>query len=978
VTEPELWPRVEQLYHAALARDERDRSTFLRLVCGDDEALRREVESLLAYAKDAQGFLSAPALEAIAPAYAEEPRGLLAGQRLGVYEIAAPIGAGGMGEVYRGRDTRLGRTVAIKVLPRVFTADADRRARFEREARLLASLSHPHIGAIYGLESHDGIDALVLEFLEGQTLAELQRKGPLQLLRVLAVARQIADALEAAHDKGIVHRDLKPANIGFTRDGIVKVLDFGLAKARVDESAPDLTRSPTVTIGATHEGVILGTAAYMSPEQARGLAVDKRSDIWAFGCVVFEMLTGRQVFGATTVSDTIVRILDREPEWQRLPDATPSSVRRLLRRCLEKDPARRLHDIADARIEIDDAREPDEVSSDASRHATASRWLQAAAAAGVIAIVALALTLWRGAPEGAMDVARLTVSLPQSHVLEKSRFAPVALSPDGRLLAYVASMSGGRTQLFLRPLDSLTARPVQATGGASTPFFSPDGRWLGFYADGGLMKVSVAGGAPLAISAVPPVWSAAWGDDESIVFATTNDSGLWRVAATGGEAVQLTMPAADESQHGYPQFLPSGSVLFSVRRGETWHLAMVAAAGGQPRTLGNGRAVGEAAQYLAGGHLVYAQSGGLVATPFDPSQGTLDQPAVPLLEQVESSRFGGAYFAIAPKAGTLAYVPAALDVGSRSLLRVDRDGRSTPLIETRAAYESPSFSPDGRRLAVTIASEHGSDVWIVDLARSTRIRLTAGGRSAWPVWSHDGARVAFQSAAPGPWNLFWKPVDGSADAQPLLATRVSASAAWPAAVAGLLPGTLPTLSGAGPQFPSSWLPDGNALAFHERKPNGERDIWTVTPGDEPMPFLLTPFDERSPRFSPDGRWLAYVSDESGRDDVYVQPFPGPGAKWLISTDGGVDPVWSRDGRELFYRAGDRLMAAPVESEGDLSAGPARPLFEIRVDAADSGPAYDVSPDGRSFVVPRSETAPPRGELHVVLNWFEEVARRAAP
>jgi serine/threonine protein kinase/Tol biopolymer transport system component len=968
--------------------------------------LRREVESLLAYAADAQVFMAAPALEVVSAAIqSNEMTKPLLGQRLGPYEIVSMLGAGGMGEVYRARDTKLGRDVAIKILPDAFTADADRRARFEREARLLAALNHPHIGAIYGFEDREGIHALVLELVEGHTLAERSSAGPLPMQEALTIARQIADALEAAHERGIVHRDLKPANVILqgTRargssvesssraagDVTVKVVDFGLAKVGGGDSAHDLSHSPTITIGGTSEGVILGTAAYMSPEQARGRLVDKRTDIWAFGCVVYETLTGRKAFAGETVSDTIVAILEREPDWSSLPATTPPSIRRLLQRSLEKDPKRRLHDIADARIEIDDV-SSERTASAVPGSAEGERrfqltpktiWTLAAAAVMLVALGVAAGVLSRpvGVTAGRSSLARLTITLPPAQALEKGRFPPVAVSPDGRLLVYAASINGGRTNLYLRPLDELGARPIPETGGASTPFFSPDGRWLAFYANGLLKKVSVAGGVPLTICEAPPVWSATWGENDNIVFATTLvSSGLWRVSANGGEAVQITRPKADETQHGYPQLIPGGTqAIFSVLQKNAWRLALLTLKSGDWRLLGNGRVIGEGAQYLATGHLVYAQSGGLVATPFDPATGKLDQPPVPLLERIETSRFGGAYFAFAAAAGTLVYVPAGTAVADRALLRVDRDGRVAPLVEAHGAYEYPMSSPDGRQVAVMIASETGSDIWIIDMERGTRTRFTAGGTSAFPVWAPDGSRVAFQSTAPGPWNLFWKPVDGRTDAQPFLsAADASLARSVPSAGESLLPGTLPTLSGAGPQFPTSWSPDGSTLAFHERKPNGERDIWIVSPGSDPVPFLLTPFDERSPRFSPDGKWLAYVSDESGRNDVYVQPFPGPGPKWLVSTDGGIDPVWSRDGRELFYRKDDEMMAVSVAPKGEFSASRPRRLFEIRFDAGDDGPNYDVSRDGKWFVMPRAAQGPTPGELHLVLNWFGEVTARA--
>jgi eukaryotic-like serine/threonine-protein kinase len=1003
VDSPDRWRLVERLYHEALTREELLRPAFLREACVGDERLRREVESLLAYAAQARDFLTTPAIAGI-DLTALDPDGpgrALVGARLGPYEIGSLLGVGGMGEVYRARDTRLGRDVAIKILPEVFVADAERRARFEREARLLASLNHPHIGTIYGFEERDGIHALVLELIEGETLAQrLSRTakaadgsrdgsagGGIPLDEALKIARQIAEALEAAHDKAIVHRDLKPANIALTRDGVVKVLDFGLAKIGGHDGASDLTRSPTITVMATGEGAILGSAESMSPEQARGKVVDKRTDIWAFGCVLYHMLTGRKVFVGDTISDTIAAILGREPDWTALSSATPPAIRRLLSRCLEKDLDRRLHDIADARIEIDDVMRQPHASGDevSTRHDHAG-WVPrramfplAATVAVVLAAGAIAGVRWWSIPAApsVASLARLIISLPASQTIEKGRFPPVALSPDGKFLVYVAAREGGTTSLYLRPLDELAPRAIPETDGASTPFFSPDGRWLGFYADGMLKKLSVDGGVALAICEAAPVWSATWGERDTIVFATTlAGSGLWRVSANGGEPVQITKPKPDEGQHGYPQLLPGGTqILFSILRKNAWHAAIVDVNGGEPRVLGNGRVVGEGTRYISTGHLVYAQSGGLVATPFDPASGDLDQPPVPLLERIETSRFGGAYFAFAPAAGTLVYVPAGTAVTDRTLLRIDRDGRAAPLLDTRGGYQHPTLSPDGRRAAVVMTSEIGSDIWIIDLARTTRTRLTTGGIGAFPVWAPDGLKLAFQSTAPGPFNLFWKSLGGNAEAQPLLKSTDAASVQSPNSVAMLLPGTLPTLSGAGPQFPMSWSPDGATLAFHERKPDGKRDIWVVAPGGDPSPFLLTPFDERSPRFSPDGRWLAYVSDESGRDEVYVQPYPGPGSKWLVSTDGGIDPVWSRDGRELFYRRGDELMAVSVAAGREFSAGRPTRLFETRFDAADNAPNYDVSPDGKWFVMPRSDSGPAPGELHVVLNWFGEVTAR---
>jgi len=911
------------------------------------------------------------------------------GISLGPYEIIAPLGVGGMGEVYRALDSALGREVAIKVLPEELARHPERLARFSREARLLASLTHPNIAVVHGLERSEDLSYLVMELVRGETLDELIAHGRIALRDALSLFKQIAEGLEVAHAQGMVHRDLKPANIMVTPQGTAKILDFGLAKI-VDLEDSSQTQSPTLGSAPTAVGTIVGTAAYMSPEQARGDKVDRRTDIWAFGCLLFESLTGQRAFHGRTVSDVIATVLREEPDWSLLAAAATPKLQLLVRRCLQKNAHLRLHDIADARIEIDEAL--GELSASTTPSALVGmtpparawpriRMLAAGAALVTLGVVA-GITGWRLASPAPQrpSIARLTVTLPASQTLERGRFPPAAISPDGNRLVYVATVNGGRTQLYLRSLDDLEARALAGTEGAITPFFSSDGLWLAFYADGLLKKVSLAGGMPLTLAPTSPIWSASWRDDR-IVFATTQSStGLWVVSANGGEPVPLTMLRKDESQHGYPQILAGGKqVLFSVRRADGWHLATLPLDGGDWRLLGNGRVVGEGAQYLPTGHLVYAQAAGLVVTPFDPSNGSLNDSPAPLLERLATSRFGGTYFAVAADAGTLLYLPATGSLGDRTLLRVNRDGRVAPLFGSTGAYANPALSPDARRVALTIATSTGGDIWLVDLERGTRTRFTSGDTSASPVWGPDGDRLAFQSTAPGPWNLYWMPLDGSADARPLLGGVDSGSgASWSNPGESLLPGTLPVLSGAGPQFPVSWIRDGSAVAFHERKPNGERDIWIVAPGGAPWPFLLTPFDEHLPRFSPDGQWLAYVSDESGRNEVYVQPFPGPGPKWLVSTGGGTDPVWSRSSNELFYRQGDQMMAASVAPKGlTFSSAPPRPLFQVGFDVGDDGPNYDVSPDGQWFLMTRGSTVRAPAQLGIVLGWLNEVTARTS-
>jgi serine/threonine-protein kinase len=907
------------------------------------------------------------------------------GASVGPYKILAVLGVGGMGEVYRAQDTALGREVALKVLPDLFALDPERRDRFEREARLLASLNHPNIATLYGLKHLGHHIVLEMELVPGETLAERLRGGPMTTAEAVPIFRQITLGLEAAHKRGVVHRDLKPANVKVTPDGLVKLLDFGLAKAlEPDPVAGEGSQSPT--IGPTREGVLLGTAAYMSPEQVRGKTLDQRTDIWSFGCVLFEALAGQPPFAADTVSDTLASILTAEPDWSALATA-PLPVRRLVRRCLKKDPQGRLRDIADARLDIEDALEltPDP-SAPTPAPMTAPLVRGRAIAFGLVALAvaaASALAAWSIAqlrPQRAGPVARLVIALPPSQRLERSASPEVALAPDGSRLAYVAMQPGGRTQLYLRPLDRFEAVPVASTEGASAPFFSPDGRWIGFYAQGALWKISLEGGVPLKICDAPSVWSAVWGRNDTILFATMLAAdGLWRVSAGGGAPEQLTTPDAEqgERQHAYPQILPDGrNALFSVLTDAGWYLGVLSLDTEQWRRLEQAAPIGPGAQFVASGHIVFAQAGALVAVPFDPTRLDLTGFPVPTLERMDASHAGSAQFA-ASRSGSLVYVPAATVLPRRTLMLVDRNGRATPASDIAAAYASPRFAPDGRRVVVTIASDAGGDLWAYDLERGTRSRLTTAGGSGFAVWTRDGRRLALRRAGTGPWNLFALAADGTGDAQPLLGASATQGLRSTIRALGVLPGSLPVLTGANPQYPTSWARDGQTVAFDERKPNAERDIWMVAAGGEAVPFLLTSFDEHGASFSPDGQWVAYTSDESGQREVYVQPYPGPGGKWLVSTRGGRDPVWSADGHELFYLEGDQMMVAAVRSDPTFAAGRPRPLFDARYEMAETGRNYDVSPDGRSFVMIRSDEAEPPVQLYVVINWLDDLKARTA-
>jgi len=884
--------------------------------------------------------------------------------------------------VYRAEHVRLGREVAVKVLHEMTSEDPEYKSRFEREARVLASLNHPNIATLHGLEEVGNATLLEMELVPGETLAERIGRGPIVPFDTLPIFKQIAQALEAAHERGIIHRDLKPSNVKVTPEGRVKVLDFGLAKAFEAERQESSSNAAMFTT-TTQRGLILGTAAYMSPEHVRGKPLDRRTDIWAFGCMYYEALTGRTPFAAETVSDTLAAVLREEPDWRQMSQA-PIAVQRLIRRCLRKDPTTRLHDIADASLDIDDAvaestplvvpvpgREPVRISK------KRAAFVGIAAITLIAAIVAIGL--WAGSrtsPTTEVAIARLGVPIQGTQQIERGSLAPLTMSPDGRYLVYAATESGRRTQLYMRPLDKFESTPVAGTEGASAPFISPDGRWIGFYANGTLQRVSVDGGATIRIAETPSVWSASWGGNDTIVFAASAvPGGLWQVSASGGTPDRVTTVDTKngEMQHGYPRYLPNGDVLFSVITDRGWHFAAVTLASKQVRSLGQPGSGGAGAQYVASGHLLYASGGGFVAVPFDPARGVTGSP-IPMLERPEIDPSGGAAFAVS-SSGTLAYLPRPMTLPMRSLVVVDHTGKATLLSEQRGAFMHPRYSRDGRRLAVALESETGSDVWVYDLVRRSRTRLTSGGVNGYPIWSSDGQRVTFQSARSGGVALYSRNADGSGEAEQLIRTSGDPSG-LSRTLAGLLPGTMPTFTASNPHLPMSWSPDGKNLAFDERKPSAERDIWILPNGGDPYPFLVTPFDESAPTFSPNGEWLAYVSDESGRIEVYVQPFPGPGAKWQISIDGGTEPAWSKDGRQLFFRRGDALMSVTVTSvNGELKSGQPQVVFESRYATIDGARNYDVAPDKPAFVVVRTDGSGEGAQFNVVLNWFAELKGR---
>ncbi len=866
-----------------------------------------------------------------------------------------------MGEVYRARDTSLNRDVAIKVLPEAFASDPERLVRFKREAHVLASLNHPHIGAIYGLEDADGVRALVLELVDGETLADRIARGPIPLTDALTISRQVTDALDAAHEKGIVHRDLKPANIKITPDGVVKVLDFGLARiVSANDGSTFDSRRPTITIEETREGLVMGTAAYMSPEQARGKAVDKRTDIWAFGCVLYEALTGRVAFAGETLSDTIASILEREPDWRALPDATPANIRRLLQRCLEKDVKHRLRDIGDARVELDEAAIPPLPTATTANVRVDSTRARLGGLVLLVSVAAVGFVTWlmlradRPPQEFGPQrpITRFDVVTPPT-----GNLSSFALSPDGRQLAFVGMGEGG-SRLWVRAFDQATARPLPGADGASFPFWAPDGRSIGFFADGKLKRVNLAGSGPQVLADASAGRGGAWNRDGELLFAPVTPGSLMRIPATGGAPVPATQLESGQTSHRWPQFLADGRhFLFLVAQGrpETRGTYFGSLDGGAPtRVLPDETP----AVYVPPETLLVVRQGVLMALRFDPTRGVVSGEPVPVVQGVATDVVNyRSAFTVSPT-GVLAYRTGS---GSqrRQLVWMDRAGRVPGTVGGPDGnnLRDPALAPDGERVAVGRTVQGNGDVWLVDVARGVASRLTSDPNVDYaPVWSPDGRRVAFRSARNGVYDLFEKPASGAGDEQSLLVT----------------------LEG---KAPVDWSPDGRTLLYTSLSPKTGSDLWALPLGGngKPFPIVQTAFDELDAQVSPNGRWLAYVSNESGRFEIYGRPFPGPGGRWPVSTAGGSQPRWRPDGKELFYVVpGGHLMAAPigVTSDGQtLQPGAPVALFAARL-ASGSGiytsgyqehPQYAVARDGRFLlnVAVESDTTPP---ISIVLNW----------
>jgi serine/threonine-protein kinase len=871
------------------------------------------------------------------------------GARLGPYEIVAGIGSGGMGEVYRATDTVLGRQVAIKVLPGTVATDPERLARFEREAKTLAVLNHPHIAQIYGFERSGATPALVMELVEGETLADRIARGPLPVDDALAIARQIAEALEAAHAQGIVHRDLKPANIKITPSGDVKVLDFGLAKladsnvARLDSQAVSL--SPTITSPAmTGVGVLLGTAAYMAPEQAKGKPADKRSDIWAFGCVLYEMLVAKRAFEGDDAVETLAYVMAREPDSTRLPPNVPRAIRTLIRRCLERNQRKRVSDIAVALYVIEEAAVADGSIAEPSKRANALAMYAVVpmiVTAGVIGWI-IGARQRPATPAAAGGPARLT--LPVSRGTELGEGASVAISPDGARVAYVARR-GGVQQLYVRAMNDSDVRVLPGTEGAGTPVFSPDGQWIAFLAGGKLKKVSIAGSVVVPLADANENGGIAWADTHTILFTAVQPGGLRAISDAGGTPKLLI----DGTGARHPQLVPgSDIVLFTSRGGstpdqqsiETFNLRTQ-----QRKVIIQG---GYAPYYLPTGHLVFQRSGTVMAAAFDSERLELTGTPVPVIEGVKQPFTGVGAFSCS-RSGTCVYVAGA-PYTQRTVAFVDRAGVSQTVPLPPRSYTHPRFSPDGDKLLFWI-QQLRCELEIYDVARRTTIRLVSDADTHDPIWIGNGSRVAYRARKPGMttpgYELFSRLASGSGSDESMRAMPLNLG---------------------DPVSEVALAPDGRSIVFADRG-----DIWSLPPSGEPTRLVQSSFNDASPAVSPDGRWLAYWSDESGRPEVYVQAFSGPAEKRPVSTDGGTEPVWSRDGRELFFRSGDQMMVVEVGRQSALSTSRPRPLFAATFTAGDSYANYDVSPDGMHFVVVNpGEDERGATDISVLLNWTDEL------
>ena len=909
------------------------------------------------------------------------------GQTLGHYRIEEELGAGGMGVVYLATDTKLGRPVAIKVLRPEFAQDRDRAVRFDREARVLASINHANIAVIHGLEESGGVAFLVLEYVPGRTLAELLRRGPLPAREAMAAAVQIAEALEAAHERGIIHRDLKPANIKVTDEGKVKVLDFGLAKAL--EAGPVSMVAETVTKEAepTVQGLILGTVPYMSPEQACGKPLDTRTDIWSFGCVLYETLTGKRVFKGETTTEILAGILEREPDWEPLErSAVPGNIRQLVKRCLQKEPRARLRSIGDARIELEDTL-AGRVSTAETSAIAPPRWrgmLVAALAVIVLGGAGIGIWFWNHMQASTPSpTVRFTIDLPKDRASRPTWNAQLMLSPDGKMLAF-SNQPGPAT--FLRRLDALDARQLTDAPGLAIPVFSPDGRSLILMDPMRMVvnKASLTGGAPLPIAPGDICFRGDWAPDGYYYWTSHYFGPIVRTLVSGGESEPVTELdlGRQERTHRHVQMMPGGKALiFTVSSGgmnsfDDARIDAFTLDTKMRKTLVQG---GFSARYSSSGHLVYARGGCLYAVPFDAKRLDVTGPPVKVVTDVfMSTNSGAAHFDVS--GGSLAYLAGKAEGGDRTLVWVDRLGNAIPLPLPSRSYSFPRISPDGTQLAFEVEGVN-HDLYTYDPSRDVVSKMTTDGMSHAPVWTPDGRRIAFRSWKAGTMTMWWMPADRSSPEERLTTVGERQSLA-------------------------SFSPDGRYALFHQMDLGGgraagsggsatlgttkaEMHIWVLPmEGDRtPQPFTKTSFMEASARFSSDGKWVAFCTNEPGKPEVFVQPWPGPGPRIQVSSDGGTDPVWSRDGRELFYRSGDKMMVVAVRTAPAFQASKPGVLWEGHYShgmGSSCGPPglsesnYDVSSDGQRFLMVKDVSQDAIStRIVVVVNFAEELKRLMA-
>jgi eukaryotic-like serine/threonine-protein kinase len=981
---PDRWRQVADVYESALEREPAARGAFLAEACRGDVDLRREVESLLA--QEHTSLVVDLEMHAVAAAVLDGMSRLEPGTAVGPYRVEALLGAGGMGEVYRARDTKLNRDVALKVLPDSFTCDPERLARFAREAHVLASLNHPNIAAIHGFEDRGDVHALVLELVEGPTLADRIARGPLTLTDALPIARQIADALAVAHEHGVIHRDLKPANIKVCDDGTVKVLDFGLAKPLQDAQSAPPGSGPTIPAAqspmvmspvVTATGVILGTAAYMSPEQAKGRTADKRSDMWAFGCVLYEILTGKRAFDGDDVSDTLASVLKAQPDWTALPAQTPTAIRRLLRRALEKDSRRRLSDMADARLEIEETQElagpdgPREIiqPGDTTHLRRALPWATAATLAAALITTILVGKPWRAAPPALSQYLSVDLGADASLSRSVSGTRPLAISPDGSMLAFVGERDRV-AQLYLRRFGQLRAMPL-VTGQIGDPFFSPDGQWVGFVsiADGKLKKVPVAGGSAVPICDIDVLYprGASWGDDQSIVFNPYSETWrpLFRVSAAGGKPQPVTTLSEGEVSHRWPQVLPGANAIlfaaFGTQGGIDASNIIVQRLPDGPSTI-----VLRGAHYAryVRGYLIYAQGATLFAVPFDVNRLEVTGQPVAVVQGVMGFKVSGASLFDISDTGTLVYVAGELVGTEAPMLWMRRDGTTTVMRALPRDWRAPQFSPDGKRIVFHLDDGRQLDIYTYEWARDFATRLTFDPSvHSFPIWSPDSRTIVYSStpSAQQLANLYWVSADGSGEPHRLTESRDR-------------------------QIASSWHPSGKYLAFDQQISRQQWDLMVV-----PMEVSGSGWKAGTPTrvlshvsqgpgavFSPDGRWLAYMSNESGRSEVFVRPFAGPGVPRQVSTSGGRIPTWSRRRKELFYLSPDsHLMVVSYTVDADtFRANPPQKWSEQPINERPTTRPFDLHPDDDRFVVSGDVASTPKVHTVVLVpNFFDEVRRR---